>query len=241
MHPYAYETHAHTSGASRCGKISPRELVRLYARLQYAGVFITNHFGGRKQQPWQERVELLHTLYTEALAEGKKLGVDVFFAWEYSCTHAHDFLTYGLDETWLYNHPKIQDMTTTQYLRFARDSGGFVVHAHPFREDKNDVICLRPHDVDAVEVLNTGREDAVNRLAAQYAADYRLPGFAGSDTHSSNKDCFAGICFAEKITDTKDMLARFQNGEGELFYIPDSSDCKNRQPYDGMKPITGRA
>jgi len=146
-----------------------------------------------------------------------KLGVDVFFGWEYSCVHAHDFLTYGLDAHWLYAHPEIQDMTTCEYLGFARSGGGFVVHAHPFREDKTGAICLRPHLVDAVEVINTGRPEDVNRLAAQYAENYNLPRFAGSDTHNGGKDTFAGISFAERIADIHDMIARFKNGEGELF------------------------
>jgi len=220
---YKYETHAHTSGLSRCGKISPRNLVRLYAGMGYAGLCVTNHFGGRKKQPWNdmqpwhERVELLHNAYMQALDEGKVLGVDVFFGWEFSNFHAHDYLTYGLDERWLYAHPELQDMTTSEYLDFARGSGGFVVHAHPFREDKTGAVVLRPHQVDAVEVVNTGRSDEVNRLAAQYAENYGLPGFAGSDTHSENKDDFAGIRFAKRITDIHDMITRFKRGEGELF------------------------
>jgi len=185
--------------------------------MHYAGLCVTNHFGGRKERPWHERVDLLHCAYREALDEGEKLGVDVFFGWEYSCVVAHDFLTYGLDERWLYAHPEIQDMTTYEYLEFARGSGGFVVHAHPFREDKTGAISLRPHHVDAVEVVNTGRSDEVNRLAAQYAADYGLPRFAGSDTHSADKESFAGISFEKRITEIHDMIARFKNGEGELF------------------------
>jgi len=217
MPAYKYETHAHTSGLSRCGKISPRDLVRLYASLRYAGVCVTNHFGGRKEQPWNERVELLHNAYKEALDEGKALGLDVFLGWEYSCAHAQDYLTYGLDEGWLYAHPEIQDMDTCEYLDFARGSGGFIVHAHPFRADKTGTISLRPHHVDAVEVINTGRPDEVNRFAAQYAENYGLPCFAGSDTHSSNKERFAGICFANRLTGVDDLIARFKNGEGELF------------------------
>ena len=223
MHKYKYETHAHTSGLSRCGKISPRELVRLYAGMGYAGLCVTNHFGGSRKQPWNEkppwneRVELLHGAYMEALDEGKKLGLDVFFGWEFSCVVAHDYLTYGLDERWLYDHPELQDMTTCEYLELARDSGGFLVHAHPFREDKTGAVVLRPHQVDAVEVINTGRSDEVNRLAAQYAENYALPGFAGSDTHSENKDDFAGISFSHRIADIHELIARFRNGEGELF------------------------
>jgi len=215
---YKYETHTHTSGGlSRCGKIPPRDLVRLYAAMGYAGLCVTNHFGGRKEQPWNDRVELLHNAYRQALDEGNALGLDVFFGWEYSCAHAHDYLTYGLDEHWLYAHPELQDMTTCEYLEFTGSNGGFIVHAHPFREDKTGAISLRPHLVDAVEVINTGRSDQVNRLAAQYAENYNLPRFAGSDTHSANKEDFAGIRFANRMTDIHELIARFKNGEGELF------------------------
>ena len=217
MLKYKYETHAHTSGISRCGKIDPRELVRLYAGLNYAGLCVTNHFGGRKEQPWHERVKRMYDAYLEALDEGNKLGLDVFFAWEYSCVHAQDYLTYGLDEQWLYAHPEIQDMTTCEYLEFARSSDGFAVHAHPFRADKTGTISLRPDHVDAVEIINTGRSDEINRLAAQYAENYNLPRFAGSDTHSANKERFAGISFATRAADIHDLIAHFKNGEGEIF------------------------
>jgi len=217
MLEFKYETHAHTSGISRCGKIDPRDLVRLYADMGYAGLCVTNHFGGRKEESWETRVEKMHSVYLEALDESNKLGINVFFAWEYSCVHAQDYLTYGLDEQWLYAHPEIQDMTTCEYLEFTRGSGGFVVHAHPFRADKTGTISLRPEFVDAVEVVNTGRSDDVNRFAAQYAENYNLPGFAGSDTHSGNKEKFAGISFATRVADIHDLIARFKNGEGELF------------------------
>jgi len=217
MLEFKYETHAHTSGISRCGKIDPRDLARLYAGMHYAGLCVTNHFGGRKEQPWHERVERMHSVYREALDEGRKLGLEVFFAWEYSCVHAQDYLTYGLDEQWLYAHPELQDMTTCEYLDFARSGGGFVVHAHPFRADKTGTIFLRPDHVDAVEIINTGRSDEINRFAAQYAENYNLPCFAGSDTHSANKDKFAGLSFAARVADIHDMIARFKNGEGELF------------------------
>lgn len=214
---YKYETHAHTSGLSRCGKIAPRDLARLYASLGYAGLCVTNHFGPHKNQPWSERIDLLCDAYDEALDEGAKLGLRVFFGWEYACRHANDFLTYGLDAQWLRDHPEIQNMTTCEYLDFARGSGGFVVHAHPFRADKAGVVSLYPQHVDAVEIINTGRSDDINRFAAQYAENYTLPRFAGSDTHNTNKERFAGLCFASEISDIHDMIARFQRGEGALF------------------------
>lgn len=217
MLKYKYETHAHTSGLSRCGKISPRDLVRFYAELDYAGIFVTNHFGPDEDEAWSDRVELLYDHYKQAFEEGEKLGIDVFFGWEYSCSHTHDFLTYGLDEQWLYSHPEIAEMNTYEYLQFARKSGGFIIHAHPFRENNQAEICLRPHDVDAVEIINSGRSDDLNRFAKQYAENYNLPGFAGSDTHNNKKELFAGISFDRKVRNTQDFLTMFKNGEGELF------------------------
>ena len=106
---YKYETHLHTSETSRCASSSGAGHVRYFKSLGYTGVFVTDHFlNGNTtvphDAPWPERVALFCHGYDVAAKEGAKLGLDVFFAWEYSCGWAH-FLTYGLGKDWLLGNP----------------------------------------------------------------------------------------------------------------------------------------
>ncbi len=41
---YLYETHCHTNLISACSSLSPEEMVELYAKNGYTGVFVTDHF-----------------------------------------------------------------------------------------------------------------------------------------------------------------------------------------------------
>ena len=102
---YTYELHAHTSQVSSCSIISGKELARLYKALGCEALCITDHFFNGNIRiphdiPWKDRVELFCSGYEDALVEGNKIGLKVFFGWEF--THiGSDFLTYGLDKNWL--------------------------------------------------------------------------------------------------------------------------------------------
>ena len=186
---FLYETHVHTTAASRCGVFSPEENVHRFKSMGYTGIFITDHFfNGNtsvpyKELPWEEAIDQYCSAYERAKAEGDKIGLDVFFGFENSYT-GNDILTYGLGKDWLKAHPEIMQMSIRQYCEFARAEGGLVVHAHPFREAGYiDVIRLLPRSVDAVEVLNGHCTDFQNDRALEYARNYNLGVTAGSDFH----------------------------------------------------------
>ena len=54
-------------------------------------------------------------------------------------------------------------------IMIVRENGGYIVHAHPFREKANayriDMIRLMPRDVDAVETYNAHSSDFQNSMA----------------------------------------------------------------------------
>jgi predicted metal-dependent phosphoesterase TrpH len=76
-----------------------------------------------------------------------------------------------------------------EVLRRIRDQGGLVYVPHPFDLTRSSVGRLLPslcesRLVDIVEVFNAKiRDQQLNRLAAELAARYGLPGGAGSDAH----------------------------------------------------------
>jgi predicted metal-dependent phosphoesterase TrpH len=219
---FRYETHTHTAEVSRCSRISAVELVRVYKDLGFSGVCITDHFLNGNTTvphnlPWDERIELFCRGYRLAYAEGKRIGIDVFFGWEYSY-RGTDLLTYGLDPEWLHAHPEIMDLTMNQYCDLVREHGGFIAQAHPFREDFYiDLIRLLPRKVDAVEVINICRSDFENTLADQYADNYNLLKIAGSDNHVGYLDRFAGLELPRRAADIHDLIEAVKTGDAKIF------------------------
>ena len=186
---YLYETHCHTSEVSRCSHISGAELAEFYKSAGYDGIIITDHFFNGNCAvpgvlPWKTKVDLFTRGWKSAKKRGDEIGIDVFFGWEFTYVDGTDFLTYGLDEDWLLKHKDCDKMRITDYCDLVHGSGGFVVQAHPFREDSYiEMIRLLPRHVDAVETLNAGRKDFENKMADEYADNYCLKKFCGTDNH----------------------------------------------------------
>ena len=222
MH-YKYETHSHTAQTSKCASITGSELAKFYKSLGYTGLFITDHFfNGNTTVPrdleWTERVRLFRAGYLDAKSEGDRLGLDVFFAWEYSWG-GNDFLIYGLDEEWLLKNSDQLSLKPREYMKKVREDGGLVIHAHPFREAGYiESIKLIPRDVDGVEVINASRTDQENSAAFWYAKNYELLLSAGSDNHSGYREKLSGVYLPERISDTKDFVRLMKEGKAEIFF-----------------------
>lgn len=210
---YIYETHCHTSEASACGELGGAELARFYKKKGYDGIIVTDHFfNGNcaidKSLDWQTKCELYCGGYRAAKAEGDRIGLSVFFGIEYSYLGT-DLLTYGVDEAWLKAHPEVMEIGVKQYIKLIHDSGGMVVHAHPFREAWYiDTIRLLPYDVDAVEVFNAGNHDPeFNRRADWYADSYGLIKVAGSDRHDDRSQAQGAVVFEQRLETVQDYIS----------------------------------
>lgn len=220
---YRYETHMHTLPVSKCARVSVREALEFYREIGYAGVFITNHYVEAKTMPdatFEERINYYFADYEEGVEIGKEIGIDVFLGLEISLKGT-DFLVYGLDKEWFLSHPEIEEMKKSVMLPFLRENGALVIQAHPFREAYYiDHIRLFPRCVDGVETYNASRKEFENRLALQYAENYGLLTFAGSDNHvGRKKDKLGGLCFDTPLTSERDLVARVKNGDINIFKL----------------------
>lgn len=220
MTSYKYETHLHTAETSRCGVSFGADFVLHFKNLGYAGIFVTDHFlNGNTSVPadlaWHERIELFCRGYDVAAQEGRKVGLDVFFGWEYSYGWAH-FLTYGLSKSWLLSQPDMLGWDLLEYFDRVHEAGGSIVHAHPFRKGV-DIVQLVPNHVDAVEVLNAGRHDEDNAHALDYATSFNLLKMAGSDIHSTGSKRQCGMSFTRRLTAAEDLITAVRAGEGVIF------------------------
>jgi len=216
--------HTHTCEVSKCGKISAVELVRFYHDMGYHGICITDHFFNGNtivsaDLPWEKRVEHFCRGYEAAKNEGEKLGMDVFFGWEYTYGGT-DFLTYGLDGQWLLDHPEVLSYRVPEYCDVVHSYGGFIAHAHPFREAAYiEMIRLLPRHVDAVETYNACRTDFENHMADIYADAYGHLKIAGSDNHIGQLPRLAAMSFPKKMNSIKEIIEAIRSGEGKIKVI----------------------
>lgn len=217
---YKYETHLHTSEGSACAVNTGREMARAHKENGYMGIFITDHFFNGNTAvdlslPWKEKVERFCRGYEEAEDEGKRIGLDVFFGFEYAF-NGTDFLIYNLDKKWLLQHEDIDKRDVASAIALMRKDGAFVVHAHPFRErDYISHIQLCPNWVDAVEVKNGGhlKEPVFDERSKWYADSYQLHVTAGSDTHSVSGAFRSSIFCEEKIVNALHYRQMVENGK----------------------------
>ena len=222
---YRYETHLHTAPVSKCATATIEESLRHYKDLGYDGVFVTNHFldgslNIDRNAPYEERLNFFFSDYEKGLEIGKELGIKVFCGAEMNYGGT-DFLVYGLDKQWYLAHPEIMEMEKSEELRFLKENGALIIHAHPFREASYiDHIRLYPRSIDGVEVINACRTDLENKMARQYAENYELIPFAGSDNHHAAKHKkLAGVCCEEPIQDVQDFIAKVKSGKMEIFTL----------------------
>lgn len=189
---YRYETHLHTCLASACGISTGAEHARFYHAMGYRGIIVTDHFfGGNtcvpRYLPWKEKIDLYCAGYEDALAEGRKLGLEVFFGWEQGYGD-DEYLVYGLDKQWLYDHPEIEKCSRARQLEMVHADGGCVIQAHPFR-DRAYVqhVRLGLQYCDGIEAVNAANNPMNDACALRYAKEYNLLITAGSDNHNSER------------------------------------------------------
>ena len=216
---YKYEPHLHTSEASKCGKLDGASFARFYKSLGYTGIVVTDHFyhGNTaipRELPWNEWVTEFTKGYENARREGERIGIDVFFGWEYTSPYDADFLIYGLSPDWLSDNPEQIKWNTVDYMTKVREAGGTVIHAHPFRRPK---IMLIPSVTDGVEIINANAKAADNHRAEWYADSYGFPKIGGSDNHSGKREYLSGVYLPEKAGDCAEFARMINEGKAIVF------------------------
>ena len=216
---YLYDTHVHSSEGSPCGYVSAAEQARAFKQRGYAGIILTDHLSkGYDPFPpnlsWPERVQYQLLGYENAKAEGHKIGLDVFFGWEFASAKdkSYDILTYGLGAEFLLAHPNILEYGVQEYSEAVRKHGGYLAQAHPFRWAKyNDTVP--PHLLDGIEVFNSTDNEIKNTLAREFATTNNLPMQAGSDSHYTyepSKPC--GVLLQNPAKNIHDIISAIKNG-----------------------------
>ena len=208
---YLYETHMHTCLASACGKSTGKEHARFYRDIGFTGIIMTDHFfGGNtcipKNLPWEERIDLFFRGYEDALEEGQKIGLDVFFGLEQNFGF-DEYLIYGLTREYMKAHPEMEHWTRRQQLEEVHRAGGAVIQAHPFRmRGYMDRIRVAELFADGVEAANAGNDQLDDARCLLYAKEKHLLMTAGSDNHLSPTDRIFGVELDEKLGSIQDYV-----------------------------------
>lgn len=223
--PFLYESHLHTSETSCCGRTSGAEMAKQYIQLGFSGIFVTDHFvtgysyAAAPSLLWEQRIDIMQKGYLSAKTMGAQRGLDVFFAWEHTINGA-DFLTYGLDASFLYAHPELPDLSAKEYYLLVHSNNGFVVQAHPYREEAyipNGIAGLIDGCYDAIEVYNGSHKNAYfNQRAYEEALKRCVPMIAGSDTHSLDMSQTAYMAFDHRLNDSNDFIQTIRSGNYKL-------------------------
>jgi hypothetical protein len=223
--PFIYETHLHTREASACGVAHGRDYIPVYQDKGYQGIFVTDHFFGGNTAvdqglPWRDQVDAFCEGYEQAKAEGDRRGFQVLFGWE-QAFEGDEYLVYGLDRAWLYEHPEVKRWTRAQQYTEAHRFGGCVVQAHPFR-DRSYIsrITLNTACVDGAEVYNVANSAENNVLAYRYAKNLGLTMLAGSDVHSLMWREYSGVALTTPLADERDFAARVRERQPMKLIAP---------------------
>jgi len=223
---YLYETHMHTSESSICGRNSAIAQVRAYKDRGYTGIIITDHYlhswWKHVPLPWKWKVRHMAAGYTAAKKEGQRLGLDVFFGWEFT-DKGSDFLTYGLDVQFLLDNPYLNGLSIEDYSGIVRGAGGYLAQAHPYR-DKPWIERKGPVDpglVDGIEVYNGLNLNSANEKAMAFAKAHNLPMQAGSDAHGINIKFSSGVKLKRRAKSIFDIIFAIKNREAQLILPTD--------------------
>lgn len=223
---YLYETHMHTCQASACGVSTGKEHARYYKDRGYTGIIVTDHFFGgntciSKELPWEKRIDLFWSGYEDALEEGLKIGLDVFFGLEQN-HHGDEYLIYGLTKDYMKAHPELEHWTRKEQLREVHSAGGCVVQAHPFRiRGYMDCIRLAQPFCDGVEVANAGNAPLDDARCMRYAREFGLLMTAGSDNHHSPAQTLFGVELDQKLKSINDYVSLILNRGKIGLHVPE--------------------
>ena len=233
---YKYETLLHSCESSACGKSSAAEYPAYYKSIGYSGIFITDHFFNGN---WKEMINGFYHSYEIAKEAGDKIGFPVFFGWEANF-NGDEYLIYGLDKEWLFEHPDLLSYNRTEHYDIIHSDGGLVVQVHPFRErDYLNTIYLNPDTCDAMEGYNTFNYDYNNYNAEIYCKEKGIFMTAGSDLHhigSTEPHNLYGMEFDTPLTDEKDYVKRILNREGKIA-VPDNRRIPDNYVYNTKLPV----
>ena len=147
------DLHTHSSGISRCSRLTAPQMLDLAAQAGLDGIVLTNHYV-KSYVADGDALEFAHRYlaeyeYTKKCAEER--GLTAFFGVEVTASYdprVH-LLIYGVPQAFLLEHPTIYDEPLETIAALVHEYGGALVQAHPYRAN---CTVQNPACLDGVEI-----------------------------------------------------------------------------------------
>ncbi len=236
-----YETHSHTSPASKCAHQDGTAMAKAYKLAGYDGMIVTDHnWGGNtsiyRALPWEEWILRFSWGYEQARKFGEQNGLKVWFGYEagYDGT---DFLIIGVTPQRMekIRRYRLWNASIPEQMDIIHEAGGIVIQAHPYRLGKHiPEVRLFPEYVDAIEGINAEHSNRLSRShynpewndqAIALANEFNLPITAGSDSHSI-AILGGGILTKAPLNSPQDLISLLMSNE--MYLLTDGEHIYDR-------------
>lgn len=198
--------HCHTGCVSRCGRVEPEEIVKLYKEKGYSGIVVTDHYSPLTFRPnWcpQKQIDFYLSGYRRMK---KAAGEDFTILLGIELRHygtPNDYLIYGIDEDFLYSSGNLMKPWEKSIYRLCQEKGYILYQAHPFRIGRRR---CKPEYIDGIEVYNGKNDKKDNDMAVRWAEQTGKLIISGSDFHTEKELAKGGIITDTPIKTNEDLL-----------------------------------
>ncbi len=226
---YIYDLHVHSKECSGCAASTVIEQVDACKEFGLSGFVLTNHFltGNNcvpHDIPWADRVRYYWDAYLKGKEYGDSIDFDVLFGIEHHYRDAQELLIYGIDIDFLVSNTDFCSISPEEICDRVHSVGGFVSHAHPFRE--RGYIPENPRHLDmsyldAIEVYNAANKEIEDVKADELCKKLGLLPTAGSDLHFTKHIGViptGGMEFPHRIRTSEELVTALKGGVGKVWH-----------------------
>lgn len=205
---YKYELHCHTKTVSRCGRVEPKEIVKLYKNQGYSGIVVTDHYSPLTFtfkgyfNPQSECEFYLSSYFEMKKYEDSDFSVMLGMELRHYAS-ANDYLIYGLDADWLRKQGNLMAVWERRMYQMMHEQGYLVYEAHPFRPGRTR---CNPKYIDGVEIYNGKTEKKLNDKAYEWAQRTGRLMVSGSDFHTPENLARGGIITDSPIRNNAELV-----------------------------------
>ena len=212
------DLHAHSSGISKCCRISCEGAIDMAIEAGLDGMVLTNHYQRSylENTDTNEFVEKYIGEFINAKEYGQTKDFKVFFGIEITMEHDPKIhmLVYGVPFDFLRENPEVFALSQSELYTLVKSYGGVLVQAHPFRKY---IKRANPEYLDGVEVFNAKADKEANDNSLKWAEEINTKiKTSGSDCHRETGVGLGGIITEEPIKTNDDLLRILKSGNYKL-------------------------
>ena len=224
-----FSMHIHTNMRSPCGKVEPKRIVSLYKEKGYDGIIITDHymkwiFAMNNLDTNMQKFQFFIEGYRETYKYGKEQNLMVFLGMELNlCKYnrlnstypVHEFLLYGLTESFIKKHPKLYELTQKELFDLCNKNNILMVQAHPFRPKS---VVADPKFMHGVEILNKNkRHDSCDSLAQNFCKEHNFISIVSDDFHEEEDAGQTAILFPDDTTTIQKIVQNLRERKYQFY------------------------